>query len=102
MNYGQAIPGSIRYVGDAPQENRELPIHARLEELEKSLHRLHETIEMLQRRLECVSCPQPPMQEKDSVRHPGGSGMSVQINGMLAMAEGAGIKLRLMYEALEV
>lgn len=100
--------GSLRYTNEdalrnpIPQENRELPIHARLEELEQSLHRLHETIEMLQRRLECVSCPQPPLQEKDIVSHPGGSGMAVQIIGILAMAEGAGVKLRRMYDALEV
>lgn len=97
-------PGGIRYVGEsvAPQENRALPIHEHMQELETKLHRLHETIEALAQRLSCVSCPQPPLVEKETVRHPGGSGMSAQLSNLVAMVDGAGTKVRQMYDALEI
>jgi len=113
MNYGQQNttlnipPGGIRYVGDqlgsAPQVDRSVPIHEHLQELESKICRLHETIESLQNRLSCVSAPQPPMVEaRDSVRHPGGSGMSVQLSGLIAGVDAAWNKLHLMYDALEI
>jgi len=113
MMYGQnqTAIGGLRYTGEndlrnqiggPPVENRQLPIHGQLADLEHNLHRLHETIEVLQQRLACVSCPQPPLQEKEIAHHPGGSGMSMKVNALVAMVDGAGNKLRLMLDALEV
>lgn len=113
MNYGQTqtAPGGLRYTGEndirnhigaVPQENRQLPIHGQLEDLEHKLRRLHETIEILNQRLSCVSAPQPPLKDSEVSHHPGGSGMSVQITGLVAMVDGAGNKLRLMLDALEI
>lgn len=104
--------GGLRYTGEndirnqiggPPVESRKLPIHGQLDDLEHKLHRLHETIEVLQQRLSCVSCPQPPIQENNEVaHHPGGSSLSMKVNGLVAMTEGAGHKLRLMLDVLEV
>ena len=113
MMYGQnqTAIGGLRYTGEndlrnqiggPPVENRQLPIHGQLDDLEHKLHRLHETIEVLQQRLACVSCPQPPLKDGEVLHHPGGSNMSMKVNGLVAMVDGAGNKLRLMLDALEV
>jgi hypothetical protein len=103
----QAIPGGIRYAEEADTKIRsaqEPAILAEMNELEKNLHRLHETIGMLESRLSSVLCPAPDESNMAGLGrdHRGASPMLHSLANLSGMVDAAGARVRRIMDGLEL
>ena len=74
-----------------------------LNELEGGLHRLHETIGLLESRLSSVLCPMVEEKTRDVGRdHRGGSVMTHSLANLSGMVDAAGARVRRIMDGLEL
>lgn len=89
-------------IGEQQIKKAQPPVHDQIEQLEKAVHYLRESVSILEQRLSYVTCPMPEQDTKGSHPIPGGSALTAVIARMNVLVLDTAHKVRSINDSLEI